>query len=183
MKAGKVISLRVNPKDCMSCIDVLEAAGLPIKNMSFAQVVSLALSSAMETFRTQQVIPTRDGFEFSEMMAPFGGTWSGRHKQKLEVTKLVEGVGSELQVKMPTKEEPEPEAAPMTAKQMRGKKSRSSDPNAFLQELDPITHKELVNEFKGLEAKRESKHIPGITWSHADEDRYQEIYKILFEFN
>lgn len=180
MKAGKVISLRVNPKDCMSCIDVLEKAGIPSQNMSFARVVSLALASALETFRTQKIIPERDGFEYADMMARFGGTWSGRHKQKLEVNRLVESVGSELKVQ-PVIEE-EPEAAPMSTKQMRSKHAVANAAPPNLPDIDPIELKELTKEFNDLNSKKENKHIAGVSWSAGDEDRWQELYNKIFGF-
>jgi len=71
MKAGRVVSIRVNPRDCLAAIDTLEKIGLRVKGMSFAQVVSLAFSSAMESFRQNGIVPDRDGFEFIEMMQQF----------------------------------------------------------------------------------------------------------------
>lgn len=71
MRPGRVTQIRVSPKDCMSIIDVLDRIQLYRSGMSFAQATSVVLACAIETFRKQSLIPTRDGFEYSSMMQRF----------------------------------------------------------------------------------------------------------------
>lgn len=95
MKAGRVVYIRVNPKDCMSCIDVCQKVATVTKGMSYAQLVSMALATLLETMRANHVIPNRDGFEYNEMMQP----WSdgkGNTKLKVQLNKAVELQGSEF---------------------------------------------------------------------------------------
>lgn len=71
MKAGRVVTIRLNPRDCMAVVDLVQQLGAPIERMSFGSVVSLALTSALQTLRSAKMLPERDGFEYSEIMAGF----------------------------------------------------------------------------------------------------------------
>jgi len=71
MTPGRVVKIRVSPTDCMSCIDVAKQVGYLREGISFAEVVSVALRALLQTVRQQSIVPDRDGFEYSEMMAPF----------------------------------------------------------------------------------------------------------------
>lgn len=107
MKAGKVVNIRVNPKDCMAVVDVVQKTGVFVSGMSFSQMVSLALAGVMQTLRDASVIPDREGWEYLEMMQPYLTRQNGR---KLEVAKVISSLGSELSVKglsAPKQEEPE----------------------------------------------------------------------------
>lgn len=94
MKVGRVVYIRVNPKDCMSCIDVCQKVGTVTTGMSFAQLVSLALSSLLETVRRDGAIPTRGGFEYSQMLQPWSG--GGNTKTTVQLNKAIELKGSEF---------------------------------------------------------------------------------------
>lgn len=84
---GIVTSLRVNPTDAMSVIDMLDYLGVPKENMSFAQAAKIVLASSLEAYRQQGFIPRRTGFEYSEMIAPFTRQDPGAHAAKLQLTK------------------------------------------------------------------------------------------------
>jgi len=88
MKAGEVVSIRVNPEDVMSCIDICLVAGIYVKGMSLAQVVRTALSGLLEGARTGNVVPHRDGFEYSEMIAKF--IVPGHDVRKLQISNVIE---------------------------------------------------------------------------------------------
>lgn len=90
---GKSISLRVNPRDCLSVLDIAEAVGIPTTSASFSALVSLAFSSLIETARKNGIIPDRDGFEYSEMMTPFEDR---SHKRKLMFSDAMVGIGSRM---------------------------------------------------------------------------------------
>lgn len=73
IKAGHVASIRVNPGDCQGVLDVMKAIGVDAYDgRSFAQCVSLALSSLLGMARLAGSIPEEpDPFKFAERMAPF----------------------------------------------------------------------------------------------------------------
>lgn len=71
MTPGIVITLRVNPKDCMSVADLVQKLNAYTSGMSFSSAVSIALSSAMESFRVNSILPERSGFDYEQVMAPF----------------------------------------------------------------------------------------------------------------
>lgn len=71
MIPGRTVRIRVNPTDCMSCLDVAKQVGYLKEGISFAEVVSIALRALLATVRQENIVPTRDGFEYSEMMAPY----------------------------------------------------------------------------------------------------------------
>jgi hypothetical protein len=72
IRLGHVTSIRVSPKNCMAVIDLLRMADVPTEGMSFASAVSRALDLALTGLIKAGHLPDRDGFEYSEMMAPFG---------------------------------------------------------------------------------------------------------------
>lgn len=54
---GRVVKLRVNPTDCISVAQVLDALGVQVGLISFDQAVRIALSSLLESARAAGVIP------------------------------------------------------------------------------------------------------------------------------
>ena len=71
MRAGRVCQIRVNPKDCMTIVDIVEDAHMLVQGMSFSRAVSIALSCALEVLRHNKLVPERDGFEYTKIMSPF----------------------------------------------------------------------------------------------------------------
>ena len=72
MTPGRVVRLRVNPRDAMSIVDVLDKVELSPTNMSFDQACSMVLATLLESARTANLIPReREGFEYTEMMQRF----------------------------------------------------------------------------------------------------------------
>ena len=86
MRAGKLATVRVNPQDCMGIVDVLTKLGVSTDNLSFSQATKIVLASALESFRQNGAIPTRDGFEYSAMMAPFAVDDYSTHAKRLQAT-------------------------------------------------------------------------------------------------
>ena len=91
MREGRVIYIRVSPKDCMGVVDVLKVLEIKPSGMSFAQATSIAFSSAMESLRQSSIIPTRDGFGYGEMMSVFPPDSKASRGRKLEMSKIVQG--------------------------------------------------------------------------------------------
>jgi hypothetical protein len=87
MKGGRVVRLRLSPQDCMSVVDVAERIGMAPRGASFAQLVSMALSSLLEGVRAAEIVPRRDGFEYLEMMEPFKDQPLQDRARKLAITK------------------------------------------------------------------------------------------------
>lgn len=75
LKAGHVASIRVNPADCQGVLDVMKAIGVdPYDGRSFAQCVSLALSSLLGMARMSGAIEKEpDPSQFWNRMAYFNG--------------------------------------------------------------------------------------------------------------
>lgn len=74
MTPGRVVRLRLSPKSCMQAVDALEKMGLStrdMENLSFSHAVKKVLESCLIALERDGIIPTRDGFEFLEMMRPF----------------------------------------------------------------------------------------------------------------
>lgn len=94
MKPGHVISMRVSPRNCMAVLDLLRMADVPLEGMSFSAACSRALDLAMSGLIKAGQLPERDGFEYSEMMAPFGLGTTGRtarDAQSARVASMFEG--------------------------------------------------------------------------------------------
>lgn len=83
MRAGFVARIRVNPRDCLSILDVVAKGGIDTSGMSFSAISSLAVSCMLESLRKGNVIPDNDGFDFAERMAPFAGGRSTYEKRVL----------------------------------------------------------------------------------------------------
>lgn len=97
-KAGRTVSIRVNPKDCMGVIDLADKLRYAPPGTSFSQLVSLALTSSLEALRANGIIPTRDGFEFSEMLARFPEPRDAARARALAITDTFQMAASDLKV-------------------------------------------------------------------------------------
>lgn len=163
LRPGIVSSIRVNPKDCMSVIDVMEKAGVNIQGMSFSGMVSLALSSLLENCRTQNLIPTRDGFEFTEMVGPY---LSQSHAKKVHVTKAIGNIGSEI--KAPVIEQPKAQI------------------KEFVQQkpVDPLTaaeqHAARVRLTELCRKKDMAGEGTGVIWQTSDQEEYNQLYNVVY---
>lgn len=115
MKPGDVVRIRVNPRDSMSVADLVNKIGFNYTGMSFSQACAIALSSLLETMRSAGHLPERDGFEYDELMKPFG--LRQRTARKHAITKTFGNIGPEFKVPaIPTTQEPQLE---VTADQLR----------------------------------------------------------------
>jgi hypothetical protein len=91
---GRVVHIRLNPRECMACVDVCDKLEVRTLGMSFAQVVKIAISSAMESFRQNGIIPERGGFEFNSLVTErFKEVGLGARGHALEITKAVLNMG------------------------------------------------------------------------------------------
>ena len=83
MRVGNVVYIRVNPRDSMGVVDVVNALEKYREGMAFSHAVSIALSALLETMRSTNTIPTRDGYEYTEMMQPY--SFKDRTSAKLKM--------------------------------------------------------------------------------------------------
>ena len=70
-RGGVVARIRVNPRDCLSILDILQSNGIDIQGMSFSAITSLAMTCMLESLRKGEVIPRNDGFDYNERMGPY----------------------------------------------------------------------------------------------------------------
>lgn len=89
MKPGLVVTLRVNPQDAMSIVDTLFDLGVNTTNLSFNQATKLVLASFLEAHRSTGRIPTRSGFEYTELMRPFTESSYSNRGLKLKLASML----------------------------------------------------------------------------------------------
>lgn len=73
MKSGHVVSIRVNPRDCQTVLDLLDKVGYDRRSITFAQCVSMALASLLETARKSEILPEPDEFQYLQRMQQYLG--------------------------------------------------------------------------------------------------------------
>lgn len=159
MRAGKVVRIRVNPEDCQSVLDLCERVGIPTSGMSYAQCVSVALASLLETARAQKILPKPDPFQFLNRMQPFVDT--SHHRKKLEVARTIGELGATFHAPAVTRApeaRPAPVDSPVSAEQLRDR--------SRLTEL--------------LQKKDLAEPGSGVLWSAQDEAEFQELYQRVY---
>lgn len=169
MKAGTVVSIRVNPRDCQSVLDVMDASGVAAKGLSYSQMVSLALSSLLETARKGGLIPEPDEFSFLERMHPYLKT---RPVKGNLVAKQLHGLGGRLRapaIATPAAVSPGAEVHPEDAGMMP---ADAADPEALRDAQARLTE---------LLAKRDlSDDSPDVVWSRFDQQEFDQCYKVVY---
>lgn len=88
MKYGESFHIRLNPEDIMGCVDICKISNIPMNGMSLAMAIRLALSGLLESARAAELIPRRDGFEYTAMVQPLLAT--GRNGRKLQISNTIE---------------------------------------------------------------------------------------------
>ena len=96
MQGGRVVRIRVSPKDCMRVVDALGKMGVDIPafqgSLSFSHATKRVLEACLVALERDGIIPTRDGFEYSTMLSAFPSqddALKSRAKQ-IQFTKLEE---------------------------------------------------------------------------------------------
>lgn len=180
-----VATIRVNPKDCMAVLDVMEAVGITIEGMSFPAMVSLTLSSLLQTARDNGQIPTRDGFEFSQMMAPYIG--QRRTKKKLQIADAMHKLGSS--VSAPKLSAPQRGAFQVPA----GRHEPPVESELSVPERGPFDLPKIVEDVspEQRQARRRLTELlqkkdlseeqgNGVIWQTSDEAEFQEVYRMVY---
>lgn len=175
MKAGHVATIRVNPRDCQSVLDVLDAAGIPRQALSFAQCVSLALGCLLETARRSDVLPEPDEFEYLNRMSPYVG--KGKRSTKVRMAEAIHSLGPKLRAPVLVEQGAQagfgedhtadlgamPEAAPVS--------QVAVSPEA-LREAQKILTKLLV--------KKEQAEDGEGSWSPSDQEDFDRYYSVVY---
>lgn len=153
MKPGHVTSIRVSPKNCMAVIDLLRMADVPTDGMSFASAVSRALDLSLTGLIKAGQLPERTGFEYSEMMAPFGlGTASvhARNAQTGRVARMFEvSQAAENPAPIAIPGELNKEDAKRKLRELLGRHERADGSQASTDEW-PEADQQLYNECMGV---------------------------------
>lgn len=155
LNRGVVVSIRVNPLDCLSVIDLLEQHDMIIRGQSFASMVSLAFSSMLAGLRKNGVVPTRDGFEFNDMMNRYAT--SSRDSRKLEVTNTLKSVSSDFVIKpvgVWGADREEAGHTPFSRSRQYGEIQREGDDGLMFQngaELRKMTEEEALQQSRELD--------------------------------
>lgn len=182
MRPGIVASIRVNPKDCMAVVDVMEAVGIPTDGMSFPAMVSLTLSSLLQTARDNNQIPTRDGFEYSEIMSPFMG--QRRNRKKLEITKTLHELGSSIHVpKLSAPQRGAFQVEPGTAERLPSVTTAASARKPFEAPVESEVPADVLRARRRLTELLQKKDLAddgAVTWQSSDESEFQEMYKLVY---
>lgn len=174
MRPGKVVTIRLNPRDCMGVLDVIDKAGLSIEGASFPALVSLALGSLLQTVRDEGVIPDRAGFEYSEMMAPYHGQRSNR--RKLEITDTIHKAGSSIRSRGLSKpagvldELKEPAQATAGRTEPVVVNEMSADLRRAGRRLTELLQKKDLAEEPGS----------GVVWQQSDQEEYDQLYQQVY---
>lgn len=187
MKAGLVVRLRVNPKDCQSILDLLDRVGVPHNSLSFSQCTSLALASLLETARTHKTLPEPDPFQFLNRMGNFIGQGHAMQKKRLAAANALGSIGESFHA--PTTE---------PARQFHGDPCihgvlygaycascgsehvgddipAAAEPMSADRMRDARRLSELASKKDMWENGNRS-----ISWSSQDEEEYQQLYKVIY---
>ena len=68
---GVVAHIRLRPQDCTAVYDVVAAVGYNHQNISFNQACRIAMSALLDSAKSSGGIPTREGFEYLELMGKY----------------------------------------------------------------------------------------------------------------
>jgi hypothetical protein len=107
MKAGMVIQIRVNTEDCQSTLDLMHLLQVnPYDGRSFAQCVSLALSSMLGSYRKSGILPEVDPFQYLNRMGPFIASRNNKKKSLMAEILYKNGGHSVANVELPGVKKP-----------------------------------------------------------------------------
>lgn len=104
MKAGIVVTIRVNPRDCQSILDLMDMLHMRRDGHSFSHLTSMSLSSLLETMRVEGKLPEPDPYQFGDRLSAYVG--QPRTSKKLQTAKVISDMGSQFRAptlqKVPT---------------------------------------------------------------------------------
>lgn len=177
MKGGIVATIRINPEDCQSILDVMEKAGVTTRGMSFAAMTSLALSSLLNAARQDGIIPTPDPFQYLNRLQPY---IKAKHGRKLAITQVLHNEGARLKAPpiteqledLPEEVAAGPAVTPATAPQ-----AQAPAPQYSTEEVREagVRLTELLNLKDAVDSG-----VPGAAWMPHHEQEFLKVYAIVY---
>jgi hypothetical protein len=83
-KPGMVVSIRVNPADCQSVLDLMQVVNIdPYDGRSFSSCVALAFSSLVDMSKRAGIIQEPDPFQFLNRMGVFLDSRNNKKKHAI----------------------------------------------------------------------------------------------------
>jgi len=166
MRAGIVVTTRINPKDCQSVLDLMQLIGFDPAGQSFSQLCALAMASLLETQRQAGILPEPDPFKFMDRLQYYKG--SKNTKKHSAVARIVQETGPRFKAPvMPAASSavPTPTMGTLPVERVSGDVREA---RVRLAEL----HQKL-----GL-----SQDNPTVTWSRTDQEEYDGLYKVVYPY-
>lgn len=174
MKGGMVVQVRVNPKDCLAVLDIMESLGINVYDgRSFASCVSVTLSSLIGVARKGGIIKAEEeegGWEWLNRMEAFQGNQGKNTKRKKSIT---DNLYDRVAHGMPAPALPgleKEKATPLVSPVYDG----SKDVDSMSHPLSEEEKEALFLEYEGLNGKMNKKSA-----SNVEKMRYREVGKML----
>lgn len=175
MKGGIVATIRINPEDCQSVLDVMEKAGVTTRGMSFAAMASLAMSSLLNAARQDGIIPTPDPYQYLNRLQPY---LKAKHGRKLAITQVLHNEGARLKAPpiteqledLPDEAAAGPDVSSATAPQAQASQySQEEVREAGVRLTELLNLKDAVDSG-----------VPGVTWTSTNEEEFLKVYAIVY---
>ena len=162
MKPGLVVSIRISPKDCQSIVALMDASGVSRQGQTFPAMVSLALSSLLQTARTAGTIAEPDPFNYWNEVGEYH---KGRGRE-MDKEKIVQAASSKI-------------TPPMSAIVGKSGDTAAVDDTGLSQIGTVLTSdvRQAGIRLKELLVKQE--HTPD-NWGDADQREFDQLYKIVY---
>lgn len=158
MKPGLVVSIRISPRDCQSIVALMDASGVSRQGQTFSGMASLALSSLLQTARTNGTIEEPDPFNYWNEVGEYH---KGRARNK-DKERIVQAASSKITPTMSTSI-----ASGVVA-------------DAGLSQIGTVLTSDVRQagiRLKELLVKQEN--APN-DWSAADQQEFDQLYKIVY---
>lgn len=183
MKPGVVVTIRVNPRNAQSILDVLDAAGIDRRSKSYTACASEALSSLLESARTSGLIPEPDPYQYANRMEEYLGPQSVS-KRKVKALGTLDGLSRGDAYEGPPRSMSARWASPVAEASPAPAPSQPPASYAAPKELDPLEKAQLREasaRFTELLKKRDiAEENSAVVWSDADEAEYTRLFKIVY---
>ena len=174
---GMVVTIRLNPRDCLSILDLAEKMGYRNPALSFAQLTSTGLGVLLETARQGGMLPEPDEFQYLNRTA---GYTSSRGKAKARMANDLLRAGAELRspVMRPPAEEAQPAQTPNPPMTLAAPSEvRQAAPGVEPEELR-YAQQRMTELLTKQDAVQDG--IQGITWTDKDQEEFDTYYKLLY---
>jgi hypothetical protein len=163
MKPGLVVSIRISPKDCQSIVALMDASGVSRQGQTFSGMASLALSSLLQTARTAGTIAEPDPFNYWNEVGEYH---KGKARDK-DKEKIVQAASSKI--------------TPITITSTTSAGIASGVVvGAGLSQIGTVLTSDV--QYAGMRMKElmvKQEKTPN-DWSAADQQEFDQLYKIVY---